>query len=243
VEQGKLGVWPRVSALLQIVAVIAALFIAAILLAWPAFLLLPEPVRMPAMTAATLFAVAIGGLFLRRDGLSYRELGLRKPARGLVTIGWAAAGFVVAEVGASVLGVVFAAAFKWSPPDVDSVRDSIINDPVAYVAWIAAAWICAAFGEELTARGFFMNRLGRVFGADRRGMVWAAVGQALIFGLLHAPQGPAGVLVTTYAGLVFAWIYYASGRNFWAPILAHGVMDTFALTLLFLGYWPPGLPG
>lgn len=238
VRQGGFGVWRRLGALSQIVAVIAVLLAASLVLALYVAPLLPTAVRLPATTIATLAAVASGLLFLQRDGLSYRDLGLRRPARWRAVVLWATAGFLVAELGAMGLGLVFTRVFGWPAPNVEYIRAVIVGEPVAYVAWIAAAWICAAFGEELTARGFFMDRLGRVFGKGRAGLVAAAIGQAMIFGLLHAPQGPAGVVVTAWAGLVLAWVYHASGRNFWASILAHAAMDTLSLTLLFLGYWP-----
>ncbi len=76
-------------------------------------------------------------------------------------------------------------------------------------------WGSAAFGEELFARGFALDRLQTVFGRRGLGLVFAALGQAAIFGALHAIQGPSGVIVTAYVGLVFAWIYFASGRNLW----------------------------
>ena len=66
---------------------------------------------------------------------------------------------------------------------------------------------------------------------------------AAIFGLLHAVQGPSGMLITGYIGLVFAGIYLASGRNLWAPILAHGTADTVSLTMLYLGVPLPGYFG
>jgi hypothetical protein len=31
-------------------------------------------------------------------------------------------------------------------------------------------------------------------------------------------------------------LYLASGRNLWACVIAHGVTDTIALTLAFLGH-------
>jgi len=58
---------------------------------------------------------------------------------------------------------------------------------------------------------------------------------AVLFGFGHYYKGPAGVLDSTYSGLVLGGAYLLSGRNLWAPILAHGISDTFAVVVLFLG--------
>jgi len=49
-------------------------------------------------------------------------------------------------------------------------------------------------------------------------------------------KGPAGVLDSTYSGLVLGCAYLLSGRNLWAAILAHGISDTFALVVVFMGW-------
>lgn len=38
-------------------------------------------------------------------------------------------------------------------------------------------------------------------------------------------------------GLLMFFVYWARDRNLWAPILAHGLMDSVAVTLLYLGVW------
>ena len=129
----------------------------------------------------------------------------------------------------------------WPPMDVGYIRSSIQGNIVAYLTWIVlVVWGSAAFGEELLARGFIMNRLEAVFGKRGLGIVAAIAGQAAIFGGLHAIQGPTGILITAYAGIVLGSVYYFSGRNLWAPIIAHGIMDTMALTAMYLGLNLPG---
>jgi membrane protease YdiL (CAAX protease family) len=54
---------------------------------------------------------------------------------------------------------------------------------------------------------------------------------AILFGFGHFYKGPAGVMDSSYSGLVLG-----GGRNLWAPILAHGISDTFAIVVLFMGW-------
>ncbi len=47
-----------------------------------------------------------------------------------------------------------------------------------------------------------------------------------------------GVLDNVLAGLLFAALYVASGRNLWLPILVHGVIDTSSVVILYFGFHP-----
>jgi Type II CAAX prenyl endopeptidase Rce1-like len=59
---------------------------------------------------------------------------------------------------------------------------------------------------------------------------------ALLFGFGHFYKGPAGVLDSTYSGLVLGSVYLLTGRNLWASILTHGISDTFAVLVVFMGW-------
>jgi uncharacterized protein len=104
------------------------------------------------------------------------------------------------------------------------------------LGYFALVWSWAAFGEELTYRGYVLNRA-----ADRGGRTRLAWGLALLFvsglfGFGHSYQGSAGILGSSVSGLVFGGVYLVSGRNLWASIVAHGVTDTIGIVLIFFGY-------
>lgn len=40
------------------------------------------------------------------------------------------------------------------------------------------------------------------------------------------------------AALVYGALYLWTGRNLWAPIIAHGVYDTVAILLAYVGKYP-----
>ena len=102
----------------------------------------------------------------------------------------------------------------------------------------AASWISAAFPEELLYRGYILNRLADVTGRSTAGWAASAALVSLTFGLAHHAQGITGVLDNVLAGGLFAILYFASGRNLWLPILAHGLIDTTSVVLLYLGIQP-----
>ena len=92
------------------------------------------------------------------------------------------------------------------------------------------SWGSAAIGEEMLARGFLLYRL--------EGMTNTAAAvllQAAIFGVAHFYQGLAGILTTFTVGLVLGVVYVKCGRSLLPAIIAHGVIDTIAMTALYFG--------
>jgi membrane protease YdiL (CAAX protease family) len=61
---------------------------------------------------------------------------------------------------------------------------------------------------------------------------------SVLFGLAHFPQGTTGVIENVIDGAILAALYFATGRNLWAPIIAHGVQDTVDVLLIYLGAYP-----
>ena len=226
----------RFSAGLQIFAVFFGLLLVSALIGLLIAPAVPEDLVMPVQALGMWGAILAGALLLRGEGSSWRALGLRRPESWRRTLVWAGVAVLLSYAGAGAIGAAIQSLTDWPPVDIGYIRESIHGNLVAYVAWmILVVWGTAAFGEELLARGFVMDRLETMFGRGRAALVIAAILQAAIFGLLHTIQGPAGIFVTGYVGLVFAVAYFATGRNLWAPILAHGTVDTISLTLLFLG--------
>jgi len=97
-------------------------------------------------------------------------------------------------------------------------------------------WITAAFLEEFLFRGYLMNRLIDLLGSQTK-LAWviAAIGQAVIFGLVHAYQSPAGMFKVGLIGLVFGLSYLIVGRNLWPLILAHGLIDSLDMVSHYFG--------
>jgi hypothetical protein len=71
-----------------------------------------------------------------------------------------------------------------------------------------------------------------------RAWIAAIVVSSVVFGLLHMYQGLSGMIATGLTGLVLGWLYLATGRNLWAPIIAHGVMDTSGFLMIYFGVYP-----
>ena len=59
---------------------------------------------------------------------------------------------------------------------------------------------------------------------------------SVLFGYGHYYKGPTGILDSSMAGLILGTAYLVAGRNLWAPILAHGFIDTVGVIAAFLGW-------
>src|SRR5205814_6856328 len=103
------------------------------------------------------------------------------------------------------------------------------------------SFVCSDELRWLSLRRFLRSRLpphacADIFGRSKAAYLLAMTAVAVLFGFGHYYKGPAGVLDSTYSGLVLGCAYLLSGRNLWAAILAHGISDTFAVLMLFMGW-------
>ena len=61
----------------------------------------------------------------------------------------------------------------------------------------------------------------------------AVVLSSVLFGLLHTEYGIVGVTVSAVNGVFYCVLRYRYG-TLWAPILAHGFIDTIGFVSVFL---------
>src|SRR5215471_968604 len=185
------------------------------------------------------FLFLLGWISIRLRGQRWKDVGLRatapEPVLKIVIIG------VLVGVAMETLEL-----FATQPlltkilgqgPDLEQLRPLIGNWKLLIVA-IALSWVLAAFGEETVYRGYLTNRVADIFGASKNAWIAAAVLITLLFGLAHFPQGLTGVIENIIDGAILAALYFATGRNLWAPIIAHGIQDTVDVLLIYSGHYP-----
>jgi len=172
--------------------------------------------------------------FKLRDG-GWKVAGLKRPNSWRQTLVLALAGTVVLQVGSELLVQPLAQQIWHQPEQVSSLLSSGMTTKKALLT-LAIIWTFAAFGEELGYRGYLLTRAADLGDRSRVAYVIAMVCIAVLFGFGHYYKGPAGVLDSTYSGLVLGTLFLLSGRNLWAPILAHGLSDTVAVLAVYLGW-------
>ncbi len=124
----------------------------------------------------------------------------------------------------------------WPAAIAPSGENEIAGHAFVALRWLLLVWTFAAFGEEIGYRGYLLNRAADA--ADRsKAAYWiAAFVAAILFGYGHYYKGPAGMIDSGMAGLLLGAAYILSGRNLWVCILAHGFIDTVAVTSVFFGW-------
>ncbi|WP_229792514.1 CPBP family intramembrane glutamic endopeptidase [Cognatilysobacter bugurensis] len=164
---------------------------------------------------------------LRRSGERWADVGLRRPPRWwsvplVVTAGFV--GFVAIVMIANPL----LAALGLDPPRHTDA--ALRGDLLEYLFWAGpVTWGTAAFGEELLLRGFILDRIAKLIGSPRTpAMLAAVVLQAALFGSLHFHQGLGGVLVTGSIGVLMGLMWLLGGRNLWACIILHGIINSIS---------------
>jgi len=171
-----------------------------------------------AVTLAVIFLlVTVSG-----DGL--RSLGIGKPASWKRFFAWTG----VALAGTVLIGLVLyplIASWLPAPPDTgDGVGGA---GSYRITTLILVGWFAAAFGEEVTFRGFVLPKLAGILGDANSGWTLAIVIQAAIFAALHASQ--LGMVIAGLFGLLFGLVFWRSGKLLWPVIIAHALPDTVSI--------------
>lgn len=170
-------------------------------------------------------------MLIRRWGISWVELGLRRPASYWVTLAQMSLTFIG-------MGVVLYFAYQFvglyfekTETTVSRFGDMESNLPL-YLWWVLLGWIVGGFFEEMTFRGFLLSRIETMFGGHRLSTTIAIFSQAAVFGVIHFYyQGAFGALTLFAVASFIGLCYVLFGRNLWPLILSHGLLNTLG----FLG--------
>lgn len=188
---------------------------------------LPFPWRMPAVGL-----LGLGLVWLETRALQACGLQRRAPRAWL---GWTLLLFAL------VVGVVD----PWLEPLIDrligtaadySGYGALHGNLPAAAKLVALAWLSAAIGEELVFRGFLMHQLSALLHGFRGARAVAALLGGIAFGWMHASQGLSGMVLTGVVGSLFGYAYLRSGRHLGAMVLAHGLIDSWGVATLYLGW-------
>jgi membrane protease YdiL (CAAX protease family) len=172
--------------------------------------------------------------FRLRDG-GWRVAGLARPRFWGRTVALAVAATAVLQIGSEFVVQPIALEIWHQPEQVSSLFSSGMSTRKALLT-LGIVWTFAAFGEELGYRGYLLTRIADLGNRSSVAYVIAMLCVAVLFGFGHYYKGPAGVLDSTYSGIVLGTVYLVSGRNLWAPILAHGMSDTYAVVVVYVGW-------
>lgn len=168
-----------------------------------------------------------------RNGVPVRRLGFFAGSPPIVYLALAAAGVGLLQLSGLLLEPFWIRSFGAGR---DLTRFSDVGGSLpALAATLALSWTFAAFGEELTFRILLMRGIAFALGDSRLALGTALLLQALVFGLVHLYQGPAGVAGTMTSGLIYGALTLAARGSIWPAALAHGFNNTIGLLQLYAG--------
>jgi uncharacterized protein len=170
-----------------------------------------------------------------RDG-GWSVAGLRQPKSWAKTVLMALAATAVLLLGSELVIQPLARHLFRAPEKVSSLFQPEGLDWKRALGNLAIVWVFAGFGEEIGYRGYLLTRAADLGNRSKPAYVAAMIYVAVLFGLGHFYKGPAGVIDSTYSGLVLGGVYLLAGRNLWVSILAHGMTDTVAILVVFMGW-------
>ena len=182
-----------------------------------------------------LLLLGWSSMWLRRVG--WRQVGLARPKSWPRTV-LAALAIGLAYNALDILVILpLFQRLTHEPLDLSQLGD-LEGNARTLALLLLASWVSAALVEELLYRGYLLNRLADLFGRTALGWIASVALVTAGFAYAHHAHGVTGIADNVLAGLLFAGLYLASGRNLWLPLLVHGVIDTTSVVLLYLGYHP-----
>ena len=179
-----------------------------------------------------LFVLGLVSIRIRDGG--WAAMGFKRPASWkrvlLIALAAAALRIVIGEV-VERMTLSFWPAIV-APPGTSEITGNI---KIAMLA-LLVVWSFAAFGEEVSYRGYLLTRAADLGGRTTAAYCLGVIVVSILFGYGHYYKGPTGILDSGIAGLILGAAYLVSGKNLWTTILAHGLIDTFGIVMVFFGW-------
>lgn len=170
-------------------------------------------------------------ILFRRAGIPTRRLGFGSPHRPLQYVALATVGVLLLQLSGSFLGPAWEQLFG---SERNLARFADVGGSLSQLMGVLAlSWTVAAFGEEIAFRILLMRGVAFALGDNRVAVAIALVTQAIIFSLVHAYQGPAGIAGTFTSGLIYGVLTLAARGSIWPAALAHGINNTIGLLTIY----------
>jgi len=166
---------------------------------------------------------------MRVRGVTWNELGLRKPDNLWKTLGIAAlilAATMISLIAFNIL--IDHLPFSLAPDTSSESAVSKFGDLKGnwgHFFLIIPFILLESMLEELLDRGFLMNWIERVFSMTSFATVIAVILQAVIFGFRHSHDLSERSITVGLIGLVMGIAYVKFGRNLWPLIIAHCLLN------------------
>lgn len=218
-------------------AAVASFAIALLSIAWLRLKTGSDGFAGPLAAHATLMYIAVtiaSAILFIKIGIPVRDLGFRPRFRPPLHIALALVGVGLLQLSGTVMEPIWEELFGIQR---DLARFAVIQGSLStLLVMLAISWVTAAFGEEIAFRVLLLRGIAYALGHNRGAFANALVLQAVVFGLVHAYQGPVGIAGTITSGLVYGSLALLARGSIWPPVLAHGINNSIGLITIYLGH-------
>lgn len=175
----------------------------------------------------------VATLMMRRRGVTWKSLGLRRPKSIKKTLLSALVIFITVIATFLIFNIIqdqFAVVKESSEAAKGtSTGYSLSNGDYSYVfSVILFVWLQSAL-EELLERGFLITWVEGMFSNVKFKTVIAIIFQACIWGFRHSYDISERSISVALVGIVMGIAYVKLDRNLWPIIIAHCAMNTMSL--------------
>ncbi len=180
--------------------------------------------RVPAYlnSGSTILGLGILGLFMGRRLVGLPAMGIDAPL-SLSNVLWTG---LLLGAGVGVL-IAFRAIRRAIGIEETPLVHELMPVTGKEKGLFAALSLCAGFGEEAAYRGYAISALVVATGSGTLALILTSA----TFGVLHAYQGPIGVVRTGVVGVIMGAAFLHTG-SLWPPIFAHALIDLVAGLIL-----------
>jgi membrane protease YdiL (CAAX protease family) len=183
------------------------------------------------------FLVVFAWVSLRMRGLRWRDVGFMRSPNWPRAVAIGVVAGIALELFSTFVTVPLLSHWTGKPPELENFRPLVGNLRLVLML-IVPMWFLAAFAEEMAYRGYLMNRVAEIGRGTRTSWIVTLVVVSAYFGWVHGDQQATGMIQESFAGLFLGLLYLAFRRNLTIPIIAHGVSNTLAFALIYLGRYP-----
>ncbi|MDY8134335.1 CPBP family intramembrane glutamic endopeptidase [Aquimarina sp. 2201CG5-10] len=210
--------------LVDLIIYISALFLAR-------QIYIPQIGYIASVILGSLIAFSVATWRMRVRGIKWKDLGLCKPKNFWITL--LTAGLIIITVICFI--IVFEIIKDNFPLNLREHKSSGVsrfgdlkgNIPL-FLSIILFVWVESML-EELIDRGFMLNWFEKLLSFTSVRTILAVVIQAVLFGFRHSYDLSERSITVGMIGLVMGIAYVISGRNLWALIIAHCILNSFSM--------------
>lgn len=181
----------------------------------------------------SLTTLIVASWRMKVRGVSWKDLGLKKPNNFGKTIGVSA--IILVSVIVSIM--IFEIIKDHLPFSI--TPDSSSESAVSKFGNLKGNWshffliipfiLLESMLEELLDRGFLINWFERLFSKTSFATIIAVLVQAAIFGFRHSYDLSARSITVGIIGLIMGMAYVIFGRNLWPLIIAHCILNSMSM--------------